>query len=1252
MPNNYLTKSDDRTHEVSRPLIPDVIDGLKGAQILPTYLSSGYDADTGDDAIPTLEFNALGMTDVDKVPSQHAVRRNWRPIQGMVAGNSLNVYFTDVPENDFQYLWKNGNDMFQTPAIQSMADIPAFTGVTGLAYLRVETYNRSAIQYLYLPDSKRYFQRERRDNNTLTEWVELLNSESSVELEKVTGLFDELLTLSNLIFDTNAVNFTQSQQIQAINSQLLALAQINNTQDTMIQQLLIQLGLAFDQLIEKVSSIKLNGGLPGQVLAKLSGADQDYAFQYVHGARLLSFSAPKGQVGVAYNFTIGPDKFLIPDFIFEPLTVSFSTYPEEWFDAQYSPENGIKVTGTPTVGGRYPITVYLKCNKHVYTYQIYILIDAVTPPIAVPPYNLLATVSSVDPLKVHVTWENDGTVDNFKLQRRLRTAGTWGAWTTITSPSNAARSFDDTSATGLAYDSAYEYRTIGVVGGVDGTPSNSDPETTPVQVVLTGGLYGRYYNGTNLSGEPVGVQVDPVIEFNWTGISPITGLGANDFSVRESGFIVWPTSGTIQLRTRSDDGVRVWIDGVQMVDNWTTHSIEYGVNVFNVALVAGVQKAIVIEYFQGDGDAKLYFEYNDNGTWKTVPSDRLVPQATEGNSVPAPILGMTVVDNDTINIDWTYTHPVDTFEYSFSESGNFSTGRTDGVFGATERNFTFNGLQANFRYYSRIRASYQGRLSEWSNIVNGKTTGTTTPPALSNTARRIVWMSPSIDFNPTDANDIARNNAVIARAQAAKVTHVTLFIAWWEMEQGEDSYDFGELRWRMKFLADRGFASIVVMPHRFAATPDRAVSGSVQHRWNGTSFTTTGFIGQGSCNYISHEHALGSREGRQDISGVEGANGSPFSSVYKTRLKKLAAKMCHYIYTDSYLASLCGDIMFVNGGSSETGLSTAAIETSPGSGVYEQTDFNWTNQTNQDFQNYLLNIKYSNLANLNTAWGGINTIADVYPPRYRPQLYLSGGLGVVVYNENVRTRDWYRYLLYVYQTLYYEIVAVFKNPHNYDASLVNTDTSGNTPFTCVAYLTDRRNAAQAMSWAAGVLSLVCYPFDEIWSSIGSLEGPSGGVDTYLKAFGVECSVIRGTSFGKTFMVEMDNDNLTWGNQPRVSFSKLARCVCAQGGRGVIVTFHRTAPEWDYSLVGDDGTTRTMEQDVLRAYQAYIKDKNVTMPTVNGTTEYSLNNFLDNISDPNGVHSRILSECQFDADGMTTNGRYWNGAMITDAYFID
>ncbi len=114
-----------------------------------------------------------------------------------------------------------------------------------------------------------------------------------------------------------------------------------------------------------------------------------------------------------------------------------------------------------------------------------------------------------------------------------------------------------------------------------------------------GGLTARYYNGHDFE-KFVSTQVDPQVDFNWTG-APVKGLGHNYFSVRWTGSVLTREAGDYTFVTTSDDGVRLWVDDKLIVDDWSNHAARD--DQATVHFAAHSLHKIRMEYFQDTRDA-------------------------------------------------------------------------------------------------------------------------------------------------------------------------------------------------------------------------------------------------------------------------------------------------------------------------------------------------------------------------------------------------------------------------------------------------------------------------------------------------------------------------------------------------------------------------------------------------------------------------------------------------------------------------
>jgi len=144
------------------------------------------------------------------------------------------------------------------------------------------------------------------------------------------------------------------------------------------------------------------------------------------------------------------------------------------------------------------------------------------------------------------------------------------------------------------------------------------------------GLRGEYFKGKDLQGEPVLTRVDPTVGFRWDRRSPTSdlvargevpaerALGDDAFSVRWTGQLVPPVSGSYELSVTADDGVRLAVDGKRLIDQWTTTSRARAASA-KVKLTAGRAYDIRLEYFEDIRDAEVRLAWKLPGTKAPLP---------------------------------------------------------------------------------------------------------------------------------------------------------------------------------------------------------------------------------------------------------------------------------------------------------------------------------------------------------------------------------------------------------------------------------------------------------------------------------------------------------------------------------------------------------------------------------------------------------------------------------------------------------
>jgi hypothetical protein len=89
------------------------------------------------------------------------------------------------------------------------------------------------------------------------------------------------------------------------------------------------------------------------------------------------------------------------------------------------------------------------------------------------------------------------------------------------------------------------------------------------------GLVAQYFNGkNNFSGTPVLTRTDSQINFDWGWGSPSAAITTDNFSVRWTGFIQAPTTGTYTFFANGDDGVKLTVNNQAIINDLTDRSYE------------------------------------------------------------------------------------------------------------------------------------------------------------------------------------------------------------------------------------------------------------------------------------------------------------------------------------------------------------------------------------------------------------------------------------------------------------------------------------------------------------------------------------------------------------------------------------------------------------------------------------------------------------------------------------------------------
>jgi hypothetical protein len=155
----------------------------------------------------------------------------------------------------------------------------------------------------------------------------------------------------------------------------------------------------------------------------------------------------------------------------------------------------------------------------------------------------------------------------------------------------------------------------------------------------------EFWRNTDLSGTPVLIRNDPQVNFDWGSKAPAVGVPADRFSAR------WTrtetlSSGLYRFSLRANDGVRFYIDGTRLVDEW--HPSD-GTTVYTVERGLSGACVLRVDYYEDSGQARISLSWERLATTLTPsPTGSVTPTATiTPTATVSPTATETPVPSDT-----------------------------------------------------------------------------------------------------------------------------------------------------------------------------------------------------------------------------------------------------------------------------------------------------------------------------------------------------------------------------------------------------------------------------------------------------------------------------------------------------------------------------------------------------------------------------------------------------------------------------
>ncbi len=179
---------------------------------------------------------------------------------------------------------------------------------------------------------------------------------------------------------------------------------------------------------------------------------------------------------------------------------------------------------------------------------------------------------------------------------------------------------------------------------------------------------GEYYSNVTFSTAPFLVRNDPVLNFDWGTGAPVSGMPADHFAVRWTRAISFD-GGSYRFHVWVDDGVRLYVDGRLLIDEWKPGSLRE--LTVDTNLTAGYH-ILRVEYYEVTNSAAIQLRWDQGTSFADWRGEYWANRTLSGNS--------TLVRNDKeVNFDWKESSPstllpADNFSARWTRSLTFQPG--------------------------------------------------------------------------------------------------------------------------------------------------------------------------------------------------------------------------------------------------------------------------------------------------------------------------------------------------------------------------------------------------------------------------------------------------------------------------------------------------------------------------------------------------------------------------------------------------
>ncbi|MEQ1859284.1 MAG: Ig-like domain-containing protein [Chthoniobacteraceae bacterium] len=173
-----------------------------------------------------------------------------------------------------------------------------------------------------------------------------------------------------------------------------------------------------------------------------------------------------------------------------------------------------------------------------------------------------------------------------------------------------------------------------------GSGAMSDPVSVSVFGASQTGLLAEYFNANDFTNFAL-ARLDATLNFNYGNGSPDPSVVVDNFSARWRGRLLARGAGSYTLKFFADDGVRLWVNGVLVIDRWF-----YNAAAVTATLTLGADSLndIRVDFNETGGPGLIQFLWSGPGfAEEVVPAANLL---TPSAGAPTSALSGTIIGTE------------------------------------------------------------------------------------------------------------------------------------------------------------------------------------------------------------------------------------------------------------------------------------------------------------------------------------------------------------------------------------------------------------------------------------------------------------------------------------------------------------------------------------------------------------------------------------------------------------------------------